>query len=87
MCKSELVERDKETTYKYKGINSSALWDQEFERKVERQENMYLSGQQSGHVLLEQYNKENKAFDRDCKSNSFGGYKNGIVITRDLYRK
>jgi hypothetical protein len=25
ICKSELVERNKETTYKYKGINSSAL--------------------------------------------------------------
>jgi hypothetical protein len=45
ICKSELVERNKETIYKYEGINSNTFLDQEFERKVERQENMHLSGQ------------------------------------------
>jgi hypothetical protein len=87
MCKSELVERNKETAHKCEGINSSALRDQEFEREVERQENMHSSGQQSGHVLLEQDDKENEAFSRDCESDSFGGHGNGIVIARDLYRK
>jgi hypothetical protein len=87
MCRSELVERDKETAHKCEGINSSALRDQEFEREVERQENMHSSGQQGGHVLLEQDDRENEAFGGDCESDSFGGHGNGIVIARDLYRK
>jgi hypothetical protein len=37
---------------------------------------MYSSKQQSGHVLLKQNDKEIKAFNRNCKSNSFKSYGN-----------
>jgi hypothetical protein len=48
---------------------------------------MHSSGQQSGHVLLEQDDRENKAFGRDYESDSFGGHGNRIVIFYNLYRK